>query len=40
MTESQPDSKPTNDGGLRSSNQLFATATATTTLARIYSLIK
>lgn len=41
MIESQPDSKPTNDGGLRSNDQLFATATTTTTLARrIYSLFK
>ena len=40
MTESQPDSKPTNNGGLRSSDQLFTTATTTTTLTRIHHVFK
>jgi hypothetical protein len=39
-TESEPDSKPTHDGSFRSSDQRFATAATTTTLARLHDLFK
>ena len=40
-TEPQPDSEPTDDGSLRPSDQLFATAATATTLAqRVHDLFK